>query len=348
MRGAFVDQGGLFSYIAPEARVPANHPLRKIRELVRDRSLTGADCVLIEVLGYRPPITSALRLTHTGRGGGCASKMLSDPCLSVRKTRGPSKCGKGGAWVHKEIREALDRRLGRARAGKRIALESATRVGHSPDRLRLFGLWVSPEAIRTCLRFVGLYRRGLLNASAVEVRHSFIEAPIPDPFDQFTILHISDLHVDMNPGAVERIAGLLPHLNYNFCVMTGDYRGKSSGPFGTVIEGLAKLRTEIDAAVYAVLGSGLIKSTIQGQRQGRRRPGNFAPTCRPILAATKEGDTPGLATIARPFRWTTLVRLTMVVRLTNTMACGAGRTTTATAGATMSEARTNTQKSGSS
>jgi hypothetical protein len=36
MRGAFVDQGGLFSYIAPEARVPANHPLRRIRELVRD------------------------------------------------------------------------------------------------------------------------------------------------------------------------------------------------------------------------------------------------------------------------------------------------------------------------
>jgi hypothetical protein len=36
MRGAFVDRGGLFSYIVPEARVPANYPLRKIRELVRD------------------------------------------------------------------------------------------------------------------------------------------------------------------------------------------------------------------------------------------------------------------------------------------------------------------------
>ena len=36
MRGTFVDQGGLFSYIAPEARVPVNHPLREIRELVRD------------------------------------------------------------------------------------------------------------------------------------------------------------------------------------------------------------------------------------------------------------------------------------------------------------------------
>jgi transposase len=35
MRGGFADQGGLFSYISPEARVPPNHPLRKIRELVR-------------------------------------------------------------------------------------------------------------------------------------------------------------------------------------------------------------------------------------------------------------------------------------------------------------------------
>ena len=36
MRGRFADQGGLFSYIAPDKRVPANHPLRKVRDLVRD------------------------------------------------------------------------------------------------------------------------------------------------------------------------------------------------------------------------------------------------------------------------------------------------------------------------
>ena len=36
MRGTFVDQGGLFSYIAPEARVPMNHPLRKGRQFVCD------------------------------------------------------------------------------------------------------------------------------------------------------------------------------------------------------------------------------------------------------------------------------------------------------------------------
>lgn len=47
MRGKFADQGGLFSYVSPEARVPKDHPLRKIRELVRDvlrdlsRTLSG-------------------------------------------------------------------------------------------------------------------------------------------------------------------------------------------------------------------------------------------------------------------------------------------------------------------
>ena len=36
MRGRFQDQGRMFSYIQPEKRIPANHPLRRIRELVRE------------------------------------------------------------------------------------------------------------------------------------------------------------------------------------------------------------------------------------------------------------------------------------------------------------------------
>jgi transposase len=36
MRGRFQDQGDLFSYIRPEERFPADHPLREIRKLVRE------------------------------------------------------------------------------------------------------------------------------------------------------------------------------------------------------------------------------------------------------------------------------------------------------------------------
>ena len=35
MRGEFQDQGGLFSYVDPDSRIPAGHPLRQIRVLVR-------------------------------------------------------------------------------------------------------------------------------------------------------------------------------------------------------------------------------------------------------------------------------------------------------------------------
>ena len=36
MRGQFQDQGGFFSYIRPEERIPADHPMREIRKLVRE------------------------------------------------------------------------------------------------------------------------------------------------------------------------------------------------------------------------------------------------------------------------------------------------------------------------
>lgn len=36
MRVPFWDQGSMFSYILPEQRIPANRPLRPIRELVRE------------------------------------------------------------------------------------------------------------------------------------------------------------------------------------------------------------------------------------------------------------------------------------------------------------------------
>lgn len=36
MRGKFQDQGGLFSYIDPEKRIPEGHPLRQVRALVRE------------------------------------------------------------------------------------------------------------------------------------------------------------------------------------------------------------------------------------------------------------------------------------------------------------------------
>ena len=46
---------------------------------------------------------------------------------------------------------------------------------------------------------------------------------LPPAFDGFTILQLSDLHVDMNEGAMRRLNELLPRLTYDLCALTGDW-----------------------------------------------------------------------------------------------------------------------------
>jgi uncharacterized protein len=78
---------------------------------------------------------------------------------------------------------------------------------------------------------------------------------MPLKFDGFTILHISDMHVDMNEGAMHHLRTLLPELSYDICVLTGDYRGKTFGPFDAALDGLARVRSHLKGPVYGVLGN---------------------------------------------------------------------------------------------
>jgi predicted MPP superfamily phosphohydrolase len=153
----------------------------------------------------------------------------------------------------------LEQRLGRVHARQRLGME----MGHEE---RVFGQGINffhPEnwysihsAIRTILKLTGLYWRGSKNTERIQVRHNYIRLPgLPRLFDGFTILHISDMHVDMNPGAMQRLIELLQEMNYDICVLTGDYRGKTFGPFDAALEGLARVRSCLKDPVYGVLGN---------------------------------------------------------------------------------------------
>ena len=78
---------------------------------------------------------------------------------------------------------------------------------------------------------------------------------LPSRFDGFTLLHISDLHIDMNEGAMRCLTELLPDLTYDVCVLTGDYRGAAFGPFDAALDGLAQVRSHLKDPVYGVLGN---------------------------------------------------------------------------------------------
>jgi uncharacterized protein len=59
----------------------------------------------------------------------------------------------------------------------------------------------------------------------------------------------------MSEAAMERTIALLGGLNYDLCILTGDYRGKTYGPYEATLAGMAKIRAALKEPVYGVLGN---------------------------------------------------------------------------------------------
>jgi uncharacterized protein len=161
--------------------------------------------------------------------------------------------------MDQDIIEQLEQRLGRLHAKQRLGIEDdhEGRVfGHGINFFHPENWYFSPSVIRSALKLSGLYGRARRNAENVQIRrHDIILPELPEAFDGFTILQISDLHVDMNQGAMGRLIELLPELRYDLCVLTGDYRGKTFGPYDATIEGMARMRAHLAGPVYGVLGN---------------------------------------------------------------------------------------------
>jgi predicted MPP superfamily phosphohydrolase len=161
--------------------------------------------------------------------------------------------------VDREILLKLEQRLGRLHARQRLGIETdheAQIFGQSLNFFSIENFYSVHSIIRNVLKLSGLYWRGLRNAANILVRHSDLRfAALPPAFDGFTILHISDMHVDMNADAMRRLTALVGDLNYDLCVLTGDYRGKTFGPFQATLDGMQCLRAQLKAPVYGVLGN---------------------------------------------------------------------------------------------
>ena len=155
--------------------------------------------------------------------------------------------------------EHLERRLGRPHARIRLGIERDLEARILARRIDFFdtGNWYSAHSIlRSALRASGMYRRGRSNAERIEVRqHDIVLPRVPGSFDGFTILQLSDLHVEMNEGAMRRLADVLRGISCDLCVLTGDYRAKIYGPFDAALDGMARLRRQLPGPVYGVLGN---------------------------------------------------------------------------------------------
>ena len=128
--------------------------------------------------------------------------------------------------------------------------------GHGINFFHPENWYAAHSLIAAVLKLSGLYWRGQRNARNVQIRrNAIVSARLPAAFDGFRILHLSDLHTDTNARAMARVAELVRGLHYDICVLTGDYRGGTSGPYEATLKGIEQIRRDLRGAVYAVLGN---------------------------------------------------------------------------------------------
>jgi predicted MPP superfamily phosphohydrolase len=153
----------------------------------------------------------------------------------------------------------LEARVGHLHIQQRLGLEQDLEARASRRRTHFFQLknwYASPPLIKASLCILGLRQRGRRNALNIALRqHDVPVAGLPAAFDGYTILHLSDLHLDISAGLTDALVERVRSLRYDLCVMTGDYRAATYGPFENALAGLERLRPHISAPIYAILGN---------------------------------------------------------------------------------------------
>jgi len=155
--------------------------------------------------------------------------------------------------------EALAARIGRLHVRQRLGLEHDLE-SHVLRRGRNFfhvEKWHSMHGlVRGGLRLSGLLGHARRNARRIVVRRHAVDLPhLPPAFDGFTMLQLSDLHIDAAPDYAAVLIEAIRGLDYDVCVLTGDYRARTYGPFDAALAGLAALRPHLKGTPYAVLGN---------------------------------------------------------------------------------------------
>src|SRR6266850_1002155 len=163
-----------------------------------------------------------------------------------------------GYSVDEAILRKLEERLGPLHARQRLGIETdheAQIFGQGLLSFHIENWYPIHSVIRNALKLTGLYWRARRNTGSILVkRNDVMFKELPPLFDGFTILHLSDMHVDMNEAAMQRMIELVGDMRYDLCVLTGDYRGKNFGPFEATLNGVARVRAHLKETVYGVLG----------------------------------------------------------------------------------------------
>jgi len=124
-------------------------------------------------------------------------------------------------------------------------------------------------AARALLRGLGLFDRGVRNASQPELRtFTPMFNGLPPAFDGFRILHLSDFHFDPRLDVTETTCALVKGIDSDLCVLTGDFRFNQGASCQAVYAGLRRIVGAVRArnGVTGILGNNDIGAMVEPMR----------------------------------------------------------------------------------
>jgi len=139
----------------------------------------------------------------------------------------------------------------------RLTLETRKADSIFQSESRFIGKWFNPRTLLSfSLGVSGLRRRGAKNALDLQLKHNRLSvAKLPNEFNGFKILHISDPHFNDHDHFLDILVSAIKNTEFDLCVLTGDYRFKSFGTSEMALRGLAEIARVVNTEIIAVLGN---------------------------------------------------------------------------------------------
>lgn len=153
-----------------------------------------------------------------------------------------------------------NQRLIKGRMGKHLF---ATRL-HKEDtrelkmggRVRICPMRLFKGVLTAAFKVSGLWHLGHREFKNLRVReHEFRISNLDPRLSGLTILHLSDLHLDLDTSLTPIIFDKIKDLKYDLAVITGDFNNFTVHEDGTALAEMAKLIEGFSAPIFGVLGN---------------------------------------------------------------------------------------------
>lgn len=182
------------------------------------------------------------------------ARLLEQVTTAMKKSLSP---GSGSADPDCALR--LRERLGVHHYRQRMNVEhyhAAEVFGGGRTRFHPENFPILRLILQTVLRASLLYGWGNRNARRHQVRENSVRLRrLPAAFEGYRILQISDLHLDIDPAITTSLVKLLASLEYDLCVVTGDYRFETFGAIDNAMAETQRVMAAIRGPRYGILGN---------------------------------------------------------------------------------------------